>query len=571
MKWISCIAALLLFSNVTVAQSGEDLLATPRIPNFFDNPQPTDQQRLVPGSVVLTGREIDSLILAKSGQSLTFPSIDAFTGNEDTPLEFKRVKLFAESSQIWLVGEQSVVLPTPGRRHFYIATNETTGIGLAVDPVSGRVTGFVNKLGEKLQISGEFISRLDFLPIQDADPDSNFCGTEMKDQSIEVLQELSRPSYPSSSAAQAGETINYQAVVAVETDSEWLDGFGDDTNAAMDWITDVFLAMNVFYERDVEMRLLIGDVILHTGSDPYSVPSDRFAQLNEFGAYWMSQMGHIDREFAAMFSGRNISGGSFSGIAWVNQYCDYGHSANGGSATAGSYSYNAIGSSRTPGNTALFVGHELGHNMGSSHTHCYNPPVDNCYNGESGCYSGTPQCPASGKGTVMSYCHVGGPSGAGCGSNQEFHPTVQALLEGRLATEMADGCIAPYSDANPQPEFDSTPAAGATLNFGDQLIGIESDASSIRVSNLGDLALTLSCSLSGPNAAEFNLVACPTPIVAAGSEDILISCEPVSTGVKLASLTVTTNDSDEGLVNFNLGCTGVEPPPDDVIFSNGFE
>jgi hypothetical protein len=209
--------------------------------------------------------------------------------------------------------------------------------------------------------------------------------------------------------------------------------------------------------------------------------------------------------------------------------------------------------------------------MGSSHTHCYNPPVDNCYNGESGCYSGTPQCPASGKGTVMSYCHVGGPSGAGCGSNQEFHPTVQALLEGRLATEMADGCIAPYSDANPQPEFDSTPAAGATLNFGDQLIGIESDASSIRVSNLGDLALTLSCSLSGPNAAEFNLVACPTPIVAAGSEDILISCEPVSTGVKLASLTVTTNDSDEGLVNFNLGCTGVEPPPDDVIFSNGFE
>jgi hypothetical protein len=571
MKRIFCIVALLLISNVAVAQSGEDLLTTPRIPNFFDDQEYPDQQRLVPGSVVFTGQEIDSLILAKPGQSINLPSINTFTGNEDTPLLFKRVNLFAAASQIWLVGEQTVVLPTPGRRHFYIASNETTGIGLAVDPVSGAVTGFANKFGEKLQISGEFISRLDFFPIKDADPDSNFCGTEMKDQPIEALRELTNPAYPSNSAAAAGEAINYQAVVAVETDTEWLDGFGDDTEAAMDWITDVFLAMNVFYERDVETHLLIGDVFLRTGSDPYSVPSGTYAQLNEFGAYWMTEMGHIDREFASMFSGRNINAGSFSGIAWVDQYCDYGHSANGGTATAGSFSYNAIGSSRTPGNTALFVGHELGHNMGSLHTHCYNPPVDFCYNGESGCYSETPQCPASGKGTVMSYCHVGGSSGAGCGSNQEFHPTVQALLETRLATEATAGCIAPYSDPNPQPEFDSSPAAGSTLNFGDQLIGIESGALSIQVSNLGDLELTLSCNLSGPAAASFNLISCPTPIAAAGSGNILVSCEPLSSGVKLVSLTVTTNDSDEGVVNFNLSCNGVEPPSDDVIFSAGFE
>jgi hypothetical protein len=196
---------------------------------------------------------------------------------------------------------------------------------------------------------------------------------------------------------------------------------------------------------------LIGDVILRIGSDPYSVPSDRFGQLNEFGRYWKDNMGHVERQFAAMLSGRSISAYSFSGIAWLDQYCAYGRTS--GSSTYGSFSFNAIGASRNPGNTALYVGHEIGHNMGSPHTHCYDPPVDSCYNGDagSGCFSGSPMCPTGGnrKGTIMSYCHVGGSSGAGCGtSNSEFHPIVQGLLEDRLASEAARGCIEPYAESD---------------------------------------------------------------------------------------------------------------------------
>ena len=85
--------------------------------------------------------------------------------------------------------------------------------------------------------------------------------------------------------------------------------------------------------------------------------------------------------------------------------------------------------------------------MGSPHTHCYSPPVDGCYKaGGTGCYSGDPVCPAGGKGTIMSYCHVNNSNGAGCGtSNSEFHPTVQSLIEGNLAAELAAGCILPYN------------------------------------------------------------------------------------------------------------------------------
>src|SRR6185503_11658566 len=53
----------------------------------------------------------------------------------------------------------------------------------------------------------------------------------------------------------------------------------------------------------------------------------------------------------------------------------------------------------------LVFTHEVGHNMGTQHTHCYNPPLDHCYSGEQGCYVGPTSLPPGG-GTIMSYCHI---------------------------------------------------------------------------------------------------------------------------------------------------------------------
>jgi hypothetical protein len=551
------------------AQDEPNYLTTPPVTTPFARSN-SDRPALEPGRVTLTFEEMDALLLSSPDSVLKLESIEAFTDNLESGLDFRRVEVFAPGSRTRVLGSDGEIELDRDKRQYFIATNASTGVGLAVNPETGEVKGFASKYGQPMTISGNLVGQLEFEPLEEAEAGSSFCATEMQNQPVDVLKRLGSEIVPSVSESPLGESISFQAIVAIETDTEWLDGFGGDTGAAMEWITDVFLAMNIFYERDVETRLLIGDVILRIDTDPYSVPSDRFLQLTEFGKYWMDNMDGVERQFAAMFSGRDIPSGWFSGIAWIDQYCENGWPTTGGAG--GSYSYNAIGSGRSPGSTALFVGHELGHNFGSGHTHCYSPPVDKCYNNEgTGCYAGAPECPASGKGTAMSYCHVSGEHGAGCGSNQEFHPTVQSRLESRLASQNAAGCIATYDDVSPDPEFGSSPAAGALLDFGDQLTDELSDPLLISVSNIGNADLTVACSLSGDDPESFRINACPSVVLPQAGADLSFGCEPASAGLKQAVLTLTTNDADEGTVTYDLQCNGVEPVDPGLIFKDGFD
>lgn len=440
MKRIFIALLFVLTCAPALAESRPDLFDSPESNGAFPLNGGEDRPGIEPGRVFLTREEIDALILPRGGKPARLPTLERFTGNQEEGLEFRKILLAAAGSRVHVVTGEGERIQPWSERDFYLATNRSTGLGIAVDRRSGEVRGYAKKNGSRLEIHGNLLGTLQFLTVDDSGSAS--CATDMGDQPISAADIASYADMPSQSESLQGETISYEAVVAVETDNEWLAGFGDDVVQAQHWIEDAFLAMNVFFERDVETRLLIGDVFLRPASepDPYSLAgSNRSGQLDEFGAYWKDNMGHVERQFAAMFSGRDIPSRSFSGIAWVDQYCEYGRTWSG--RTPGSYSYNAIGSSWSASSIALYIGHELAHNMGSPHTHCYSPPVDECYSGEDGCFSGAPSCPVSGLGSIMSYCHLRG----GCSNTAEFHPTVQALLEDRLAEEMAAGCILPYS------------------------------------------------------------------------------------------------------------------------------
>ncbi len=365
-------------------------------------------------------------------------------------LVLRRYDVFAPDARIRSVTRSGEVMIA--RPNLLAFAAVPSGVGLLLDPVTGDVSGLYNHDGVSLEIKGNLETGLDLRKTQiDARTDESIhhCSTEMANQPGDLFTMMDEALSSHHVPVARGTDPSFETRIAVDTDNEWMAGKGDNVTTATNYITSLFVNMNVFYERDLDIRLLIGDVFLRIDppADPFPTEPNIVQYLTDFGEFWRVNQGAIDRDFALLLSGQSIGSNSFSGIAWINQYCQNGFLQNMGTQTVGSYSINRIGTNFSAAGVAEFVGHEIGHNMGSPHTHCYNPPVDVCFNGESdfGCYGGAVSCPAGGSGTIMSYCHFGPPNGANCGNNNdEFHPTVINLLNNRIVAN-SPVCIAPFA------------------------------------------------------------------------------------------------------------------------------
>lgn len=214
---------------------------------------------------------------------------------------------------------------------------------------------------------------------------------------------LAAVSQPSAVALSALATSALKdAAVSIETDQELLAKFGGNVNTMTTYITTLMAQISVIYERDVSVHLTVNTIQAWTTTDPY-VKTDPRGQLDEVGDWWHANRpkSSYPRTIVEYLSGKPVTGG----IAWLDVLCttDFSQSNHWG----GGYGVVQINTSY-PSNLwdLIATAHEMGHNFGSPHTHCYSPPIDMCYSGESGCYSGTVVNPGPLGGTIMSYCHL---------------------------------------------------------------------------------------------------------------------------------------------------------------------
>lgn len=202
-----------------------------------------------------------------------------------------------------------------------------------------------------------------------------------------------------------------------EVNYDIFQGKGSVTNAT-NYVTGLFNQSAILYNND-GISVQLSQVYVWDVSSPYTGMSTGDL-LDQFGAYRTSFNGNLAHLLG-------YAGGG--GVAYVNTMCS--------SSTANRMAYSDIGSSYSNVPTYSWsvevVTHEQGHNMGSRHTHACawngnNTRIDGCgpaagYN-EGSCAAGT--LPASGGGTIMSYCHL--VSGVGIGFANGFGPQPTTLI-----------------------------------------------------------------------------------------------------------------------------------------------
>jgi len=211
--------------------------------------------------------------------------------------------------------------------------------------------------------------------------------------------------------------------IYIECDFDSFAKNGASVQNTEDWALAIMNEVGILYENE-GVPLVVSDILVYDQPDPYLAGSDAGDILD----IMPNVVGDYDGRLAHVFTTRSVGGG----IAWLNVLCSVNNGNSGPFAVSGSMNTNNVPFPIYSWNVNV-VAHELGHNIGSRHTHqCVwngnNTQIDDCgpvAGYEEPCYDpANPILPTSG--TIMSYCHLLG--GIGISFSNGFGPQPGALL-----------------------------------------------------------------------------------------------------------------------------------------------
>jgi cysteine-rich repeat protein len=334
-------------------------------------------------------------------------------------------------------------LPLPDQTYFSGTVRGEPDSRVYLVAAPGRVEGFVVSGGETYGFGPDGNGGHRSYALRDADakafpPPGDFCANDLNRGQVDVVaahkEALAAAGFGPAPIVPVGALL-LQADVAIETDTELRMKFSNDDGQTLSYLATLLAAVNTIYERDLSVRLDFSYIRLWSGTDPWTKTST-IEQLNEVRDYWIDPSNNMNsiagsRDLVHFVSGKAVQGG----VAYIDTLCDQSYGF-GVSQVFGSFDLadpNDIWDVEV-------LAHELGHNFGSPHTHCYSPPIDRCYGSDNGpsCYSG-PDIPS--RGTIMSYCHL--HSGGLSNIDLVFGSVVSA----RIATSVgAATCLANASN-----------------------------------------------------------------------------------------------------------------------------
>jgi len=206
-----------------------------------------------------------------------------------------------------------------------------------------------------------------------------------------------------------------------------------DLNSTLDYINGALSQVKILYENE-EINWEISEILVWDVPDPYDGPSS--------GDYLVQFRNELDGNYNGDLAALLGYGGG-GGVAYVDVLCN----------NYWGVSYSGIGSSYNDvpqySWTIMVISHEIGHNIGSPHTHaCFwngdDTMIDGCGGSNQNCPLGP--IPPSG-GTIMSYCHG---NSVGIDLGEGFHPQVVDLFEDEIGNA---SCLGPCESTIPTSDF----------------------------------------------------------------------------------------------------------------------
>jgi hypothetical protein len=341
-------------------------------------------------------------------------------------------QVFSADAEIVVMREDGVVehRKPPRTRHFRVRPEPDAPLGFVEVDERGRIGGILRDHGGLLAVSGDDDGGLQARPPRQAKRDDASFDCAAEGEHFE--RDLAGMNDALTTARTVtGAGAPYTARIALETDNEFLNLFGGNTTNATTYVTALMAFISSIYQVEVNTELTVSYLRFWDGiTDPYAEGGNTSCMLLEFGKYWNDHQAAVTpRTTAHLLSGKAMN----AGIAWVGVLCSGPFSTSAAQIGAscpnqpGTHLYggaygltagldaNFVQGAPTPVWDVDAVAHEIGHNFNSPHTHCYSPPVDQCYGSENNCYIGSTSLPGpqgQGSGTIMSYCHLR-PGGLG--------------------------------------------------------------------------------------------------------------------------------------------------------------
>jgi hypothetical protein len=295
---------------------------------------------------------------------------------------------------------------------------------------------------------------------------------------IEVPNTLNKTSVQTNQAPpdfyDKSQTINKICKVYIEVCNDLYVRWGSNTSNTISQVGTIFGSVKELYARD-GVQVQLGEVFIWTTVDPYANLVGSLDILSTFG----NNRINVSWRFKHLLNNKN-----YGGIAYVST----------DALTSVAFAYSGIGGYAVSSSSIVYswplyvFSHEMGHNLGSRHTHwgCWIDKrnnaligrLDSCYSCEP-CGSTAPNCNTVTKlnrnGTIMSYCHINGninpsrgfglhpgatirraiwnsdiPFETGSGSCTTTYSAWSSCSNGlqtRTYTQTGTSCIAPPSDS----------------------------------------------------------------------------------------------------------------------------